>query len=245
MKIFSNFIKEIPDFTFMNNLPKSRQAEIVVQEFEKEILIYDLSINKAYCLNETSTLVYQLCSGKNTVADISNLISKKLNQPVTVDLVWLALDSFKKDNLLEQSELFEIDFNNLSRREVIRKIGLGSMAMLPLISSIVAPSSAQAQSGGLTNQPLFAACSASAQCTSGNCVNSRCCVPSSVLGQVGDTGPNSLSGNCATVTLAQLNAACAADNPNNCCSGIAQTSDGTCEDIGGGSIRTPCSCTSS
>lgn len=66
----------------MNSLPKSRECEIVVQGFEKELLIYDLSINKAFCLNETSTLVYQLCNGKNTVAEISNLISKKLNQPV-------------------------------------------------------------------------------------------------------------------------------------------------------------------
>src|SRR6188508_2700941 len=108
----------------MNNLPKSRESEVVVQEFEKEILIYDLKTNKAHCLNKTSALVYQLCNGKNTVAEISNLISKKLNQPVTEDLVWLALDGFKKDNLLEQSEQFEINFSNLSRRQVIRKIGL-------------------------------------------------------------------------------------------------------------------------
>jgi hypothetical protein len=132
--------------------PLARKIELVEQQLNGELLIYDLRINKAYCLNETSTLVYQLCNGKNTVAEISNLISKKLNQPVTEDLVWLALDGFKKDNLLEQSEQFEINFNNLSRRQVIRKIGLGSMVMLPLISSLVAPTSAQAQS---TNLPCW------------------------------------------------------------------------------------------
>jgi hypothetical protein len=242
-EIFSNFIEEIPDLTFMNNLPKSRRSEIVVQEFEKEILIYDLSINKAYCLNETSTLVYQLCDGKNTVADICNLISKKLHQPVTEDLVWLALDSFKKDNLLEQSEQFEIDFNNLSRRQVIRKIGLGSVVMLPLISSIVAPLSAQAQSAGPTNLPLLAACSAPGQCTSGNCFNNtRCCVPGSV-GVVGFAAFASLTGTCPQ-TLIALNTACAGFSPNVCCSGITLTSNGSCESIGGGFVRTQCFCSS-
>ena len=229
----------------MNNLPKSRQAEIVVQEFEKEILIYDLSINKVYCLNETSTLVYQLCSGKNTVAEISNLISKKLNQPVTEDLVWLALDSFKKDNLLEQSEQFEINFNNLSRRQVIRKIGLGSMVMLPLISSIVAPSSAQAQSVGPINQPLLAACSAPSQCTSGNCFNNtRCCVPGSV-GLVGPSALSSLMGSCAPAPpQSVLNAECGNFGSLVCCSGTLPVSNGSCEDIGGGFIRTQCVCPS-
>jgi hypothetical protein len=36
--------------------PKSRQNDLVVQELEGEVLIYDLSINKAYCLNPTSAL---------------------------------------------------------------------------------------------------------------------------------------------------------------------------------------------
>lgn len=38
----------------MTNHPISRKANIVLQEFENEILIYDLSINKAFCLNRTS-----------------------------------------------------------------------------------------------------------------------------------------------------------------------------------------------
>jgi hypothetical protein len=228
----------------MNNLPKSRQSEIVVQEFEKEILIYDLSRNKVYCLNETSTLVYQHCNGEKTVAEISNLIGKELKQPVTEDLVWLALDSFKKDNLLEQSEQFEINFNNLSRRQVIRKIGVGSMVMLPLISSIVAPSSAQASSGGPTNLPLLAACSAPSQCTSGNCFsNTRCCVPGSV-GIVGPSALASLSGSCTPAAPPQsvLNGACALFSPLVCCSGITQVSDGSCMSIGGGFIQTQCVC---
>ncbi len=95
----------------MKDNPKSRIENIVVQEFAKEILIYDLKTNKAFCLNETSAMIYQLCDGKRSVAEISQILTKKLNQPMTEDLIWLALDNFKKDNLLEENEKFEIDFD--------------------------------------------------------------------------------------------------------------------------------------
>jgi hypothetical protein len=42
-----------------NNIkPISRKSHIVVQYFGNEILIYDLTENKAFCLNETSALVW-------------------------------------------------------------------------------------------------------------------------------------------------------------------------------------------
>jgi hypothetical protein len=42
--------------TSQNN-PKNRKNDIVIQELKDEILIYDLTTNKAYCLNETSAAV--------------------------------------------------------------------------------------------------------------------------------------------------------------------------------------------
>ena len=34
-----------------NNPPKCRKNDIVTQDLKGELLIYDLTINKAYCLN--------------------------------------------------------------------------------------------------------------------------------------------------------------------------------------------------
>ena len=130
----------------MKNKPQSRQSNLVVQDLENEILIYDLNINKVYCLNETSAMVWQLCDGKRTVSDIARQLSKKLRIEVSDDFVWLALDRLKKDNLLENSEGFEINFGNLNRRQVIKKVGLASMIALPLSSSLVAPKAIAAQS---------------------------------------------------------------------------------------------------
>ena len=132
----------------MNKLPKARIENIVVQELENELLVYDLLSNKAFCLNETAKLVWQSCDGKSTPAEIGELITQKLKSPTSEDLVWLALENLEKENLIENGAQFFNHFRAMSRREVIRKVGLGTMIALPLISSVIAPSSVLAASCG-------------------------------------------------------------------------------------------------
>ncbi len=122
-------------------LPQIRNQNIVIQEIGGEIMIYDLEINKAYCLNETSAIVYQNCDGKTDFADLNG----KYNFPN--EIIYLALDQLQKENLLEKNAEFLSPFNGLSRREVVKKVGLGSMIALPVIASVVAPSAINAASG--------------------------------------------------------------------------------------------------
>ena len=150
----------------MNQLPKAKTSEILVQELDKELLVYNLKTNQAFCLNETSAIIYQLCDGKNSIADISSSVAKKLKREVSDELIWLALDGLKKEHLLENSEQFEIDFNGLNRRQIIRKVGLATLIALPIVSSVIAPSAAMAASGGLA---LLAVCSTNQDCASGFC----------------------------------------------------------------------------
>jgi hypothetical protein len=128
------------------NNPKGRHNDLVVQDSENEVLIYDLKLNKAYCLNETSALIWRLCDGTNSVAEIIQSISEELKLTVSDDIVWLALDQLKQDNLLVNGDEVEVKFNGLSRREVVRKAGAASMIALPFIASLIAPRSVDAQS---------------------------------------------------------------------------------------------------
>ncbi len=130
----------------MNLKPQGRQKDIVIQELNGEVLIYDLSLNKAFCLNQASALVWEACDGKQTISEITQIVSKKLKSPINEDFVWLALDRLKKENLIVNSEEITPDFNGLSRREVIKRIGFSSMVALPMITSLVAPSAIHAQS---------------------------------------------------------------------------------------------------
>ena len=126
--------------------PKGQENDLVIQELKGELLIYDLSVHKAYCLNETSAIIWNLCDGNNSVSDIRQHLSRKLNKSVPEDLVWLALDQLKADDLLSESREVEIKFDGLSRREVIRKIGVASLVALPMVASLAAPTAAMAQS---------------------------------------------------------------------------------------------------
>lgn len=157
--------------SFNMNKPISRKSNIVVQDLENEVLIYDLTINKAFCLNETSGLVFALCDGTRTVAQISNEMSKRLKTLISEDLVYLALDELKKNNLLENSEELTDHFAGMSRREVVKKVGLASMIALPVIASVVAPSAVMAQSCRPTilNFATVNPCATAASCSNTNC----------------------------------------------------------------------------
>jgi hypothetical protein len=118
-------------------LPKARTTEIIEQEAGKELLIYDLRSDKAYTLNETSAIVYLAC-GNQSFQDL------KSKHNFTDDLIYLALDELAANNLIED---YRSDhFAGLSRRDVIRKVGLATMAALPVIAAVAAPAAATAAS---------------------------------------------------------------------------------------------------
>lgn len=130
----------------MTNKIKSRESYLVVQDLDNEMLIYDLKINKAFCLTESAAMVWRLCDGAKTVAEISQIMSEQLNTTVSEDFVWLAIEELKNANLLANPEAVQSKFDGHSRREIIMKVGLATMVTLPFIISVVAPTAAHAQS---------------------------------------------------------------------------------------------------
>lgn len=129
------------------NYPLSRNEKLVIQELGKEILIYDLRVHKAFCLNQTSAMIWKACDGTKSVTEISQTLSHQLKSNVSEDLVWFALKQLESDNLLaEDSSELVTPLDNLSRREAVKRVGLASMIMLPVISALVAPTAVAALS---------------------------------------------------------------------------------------------------
>lgn len=188
------------------NTPLVRKNDLVIQELDNEILIYDLKTNKVFGLNETSALVWQLSTGDKNILEIAQIISQKLKIPLTEEFVWLALEQMKKQNLLENESAIESHYQGASRREVIRRVGLASMVALPMISSLIAPSAVQAQSssscGTAPNIALGCSCVVGGLANSGNCA-SGCC---------GSTAspPTPTSQFCVTAGLDSLGSPCRA-----------------------------------
>ena len=118
----------------MKMRPKSRTDNVVVQETNEEVLVYDLDSNEAVCLNETSAIVWKLCDGKRTTSEIAEEVRRQLKKPVTAELIWVAIDQLKREKLLSNGEVLETGFNGLTRREIVRKAGIASMVALPIVS---------------------------------------------------------------------------------------------------------------
>lgn len=144
--------------------PRARQSSLVVQELADELLVYDQERFKAHCLNRTAALVWKHCDGKKTTKEIALALEKEVGLPVGEELVWLALGQLGKSRLLTE-RVAPTSARGISRREVIRRVGLAAAVALPVVTSIVAPKAAQAANCRASGQ----ACAASAECCSGLC----------------------------------------------------------------------------
>jgi hypothetical protein len=150
----------------MQKMPRARRSGLIVKEAEGEVLIYDLERNKAHCLNETAAKVWNHCDGKTTVAAVCSFVSRELNAPCDQKLVWYALEQFAKDNLLEEElKLPAFIIGGMSRRQMVRVLGLTAVIAVPLVTTILAPTPVQAA----TQLPPGAPCTTGAQCVSGLC----------------------------------------------------------------------------
>jgi hypothetical protein len=141
-------------------IPEARREGLVVQELSGEVLVYDRERNKAHCLNSTAALVWEYCDGKTSVAQIARAIEGEINAPVDEDVIWLGVAQLTKTHLLQEGAKLPEHKSGLSRREVMKRIGLAAAVALPVVTSIVAPTAAQAANCIPSGQP----CTTSAQC---------------------------------------------------------------------------------
>ena len=126
--------------------PKARQDDIVTQEIFDELVIYDLKRDKVHTLNPTAALVWRYCDGQHSPANLAKLMAEKHETPQGEALVMLTLDRLEKAHLLENKVTSPNGQRLLTRRQVIKMAGL-SIALLPVVKSIVAPTAAQAITG--------------------------------------------------------------------------------------------------
>jgi hypothetical protein len=124
--------------------PKRKIA--IVRQLSDECLVCDKETNKAHCLNRTATDVWNLCDGKNTVAEIVRILERKSKSPVHENIVWIAITELQKSGLLLNRSPLPASKHFLSRREMVRKMGATAAMALPVVASILIPTPAEAAS---------------------------------------------------------------------------------------------------
>jgi hypothetical protein len=130
----------------------------VTRDLGDELLVYDLERHKAYCLNRVAMQVFRHCDGETTIPDMARRIGNALGLPVDEQAVRLGLVRLEKAHLLD-SPVAQI--LHTSRREMLRTLGRAAAVVVPLVTAITVPTSAQAASGCL---PFGSPCTGPGQC---------------------------------------------------------------------------------
>ena len=152
-------------------LPAVRLDQIITKEIDGELLVYDQARDKAHCLNKFAAAIWKRCDGYTSTTEIARSLGADLGEPVDVRIVWLGLDELRRNHLLAASNDWPSAQRNnstLSRREVLKRIGLGAAIALPVVATIAAPTPAQAG----TCRHANATCTTGGQCCSGVCTGS-------------------------------------------------------------------------
>jgi hypothetical protein len=128
-------------------LPAAREARLLVRELAEEVLVYDEEGHRAHCLNRTAALVWKSCDGRTSVARIAERVGAQMSAHVSEEVVWLALEQLAEFELLSTGAPRAAAAASLiSRRKMLRRLGVAAAVSLPLITSVVSPTAAEAQS---------------------------------------------------------------------------------------------------
>jgi coenzyme PQQ synthesis protein D (PqqD) len=124
--------------------PKAKRTDIIAKEFDRECLLLDEQTLRVHELNATAASVWRHADGHRSIADLAAAMATDTGLPGDEEIVHLALAQLSQAGLLEDSW----SDARISRRQITKRLGLtgGLALLLPLVSSIVAPTPAIAQS---------------------------------------------------------------------------------------------------
>src|SRR5215469_6621717 len=130
-----------------HKFPRARGENIVSRRVQDELIIYDKARDIATCLNSFAADVWDRCDGRSSPAAIAQALSQSRPEPVDERAVWLAVNRLSRAKLLEESiKIPPAAPGGANRRELLRQLGLGAAAAVPIVLSIKSPAAADAAS---------------------------------------------------------------------------------------------------
>ena len=161
------------DSQIFDELKRSRfnRRPLIVKQIGAEWVLYDEQTSTAHCLNGVAAEIWTACEEETSGTDIK--VALRFERPDVRDEDILAsLNEMLKLGILEESTSSEAV--SVSRRELVRKLGLTAAIALPIaITSVLVPPAAATASCG----HLGALCSGTKPCCPGiglGCVAGTC-----------------------------------------------------------------------
>ena len=121
---------------------------LILEQLPNELMIYDREQNKAFCLNQTAAFVWNHADGKTNVVEMAKRLGEQLDKPVkeNEEVVWFAMEMLAKDGLLDSSTVLPLPIQELTRRKMLQRLGVGAVALPVVTALFVSPAKAHASS---------------------------------------------------------------------------------------------------
>jgi hypothetical protein len=158
--------------------PVARRDGLLTRELKDELLVYERDEHRAHCLNHTAAVVFRNADGTRTVADLALLLAPEGDRAAGESVVAEALARLAEAGLLES----EPAAPGWSRREVVRRVGVGAAILLPVVASVIAPTPAEAAA------TCVSSCAAKPDGTPCTCFVANPCTATCVTGACSDGG---------------------------------------------------------
>lgn len=155
----------------------------MVREIGDETVVYDTRQHRAHCLNRTAASVFRHSDGTRTAGEIAALVGANPPHGADEERVEMALERLHAAGLLA-GEYHAARRGSTSRREVLRRVGLGAALLAPIVTSLVVPTPAEAAASACIPEadcpgndlqrcyrgPGFEADCSERECQAGSCV---------------------------------------------------------------------------
>jgi hypothetical protein len=158
--------------------PVARRDGLLTRDLKDELLVYARDEHRAHCLNRTAATVFRNADGTRTVTDLARLVAPEADRTASEAVVGETLARLAEAGLLEGDPAAA----GWSRREVVRRVGIGAAILLPAIASVVAPTPAEAAATCATS------CASKADGTPCTCFGANPCTATCVSGTCSDGG---------------------------------------------------------
>jgi hypothetical protein len=177
--------------------PAARTAELLVEEFGDELLVYDQRSDHVHCLNAAVCRVWRACDGKTSV----DQLAPGLN--LDSELVARALAELEACGLLDSGAAVGVTRREAGAR--LARMGAAAAAA-PLIYSIAAPTPAMAVTPGQCTAvgKCIAIATATSACSAACVSPCACCRLTGCAGASKTWGLCLSASACSTCTTANL-----------------------------------------
>ena len=133
-----------------SKFPKSRTRDLLFREVDRELLIHDPEAGHTFCLDRPAASILKHCDGGTSVEALLRVV-REGRRVVSRRVALGGTQELKQRRLLEPGSLASTPFDGLSRRAMLRRLGIAA-ATAPLIVAVAA-NPVSAQSGAPSCQP--------------------------------------------------------------------------------------------